>query len=58
MSQEGSIDPGKGTSGLETDAGAVNRAILSGIQRLNESIASLGDYHGAHVSCLICINPK
>ena len=48
MSQEGSIDPGEGTSGLETDAGAVNRAILSGIQRLNESIASLGGYHGAH----------
>ena len=28
MSQEGSIDPGEGTSGLETDARAVNRATL------------------------------
>ena len=37
MSQEGSIDPGEGMSGLETDAGAVNKAILSEIQRLNES---------------------
>ena len=35
-------------SGLETDAGAVNRAILSGIRRLNKSIASLGGYHGSH----------
>ena len=48
MSQEGCIDPGEGTSGLETDAGAVNRAVLSGIQHLNESIGSLGGYHGAH----------
>ena len=47
-SQEGSIDPGESTSGLETDAGAVNRAALSGIRRLNESIAGLGGYHGAH----------
>ena len=47
-SQECSIDPGESTSGLETDAGAVNGAILSGIRRLNESIASLGGYHGAH----------
>ena len=48
MSQEGSFDPGEGTSGLETDGGAVNKATLSGIQCLNESIASLGGYHGAH----------
>lgn len=48
MSQEGSVDPGEGMSGLETDAGTVNKVILSGIQRLNESIASLGGYHGAH----------
>ena len=48
MSQEGSIDPGEGTSGLETDARAVNRATLSGIQRLNESIASLSGYYSGH----------
>ena len=48
MSQEGSIAPEEETSGLETDAGAVNRAILLGIHRLNESITSLGDSHGAH----------